>query len=143
MQLPTVPFVDRRLDEAGYGIGLRVLELAAMREKNYKREIRMLGILQFITTSVWKLLFGAAADALEKAVDHEDEFMIVEKAPLVNRYISSGPCNGTAFVAGIVRGALEGAQLPARVTAHESEDCRTVILIKFAPEVIEREKRIE
>ena len=78
MQLPTVPFVDRRLDEAGYGIGLRVLELAAMREKNYKREIRMLGILQFITTSVWKLLFGAAADALEKAVDHEDEFMIVE-----------------------------------------------------------------
>ena len=34
-----------------------------MREKNYKREIRMLGILQFITTSVWKLLFGAAVQA--------------------------------------------------------------------------------
>ena len=38
------------------------------------------------------------------------------------------------------RGVLEGAQFPARVTAHEDEG-RTILLIKFAPEVIERERR--
>jgi hypothetical protein len=134
----------------------------------------MLGILNFITSVVWKMLFGNAADSLEKSVDQEDEFMIVEKAPLVNMYISSAPCSCATFVAGIVRGVLEGAQVrspvinaplllpfarpltshgaafstqfPARVSAHEQEDengpVRTVILIKFAPEVLEREKRL-
>ena len=72
----------------------------------------------------------------------DDEFMIVEKSPLVNTYISSAPCNCAAFTAGIVRGVLEGAQFPAQVSAHEYEDARTVILIKFEPEVVEREKRI-
>ena len=64
----------------------------------------MLGILQFITGTVWKLLFGAAADSLEKSVEEEDEFMIVERSPLVSHYISNAPCNCCAFVAGIVRG---------------------------------------
>ena len=68
--------------------------------------------------------------------------MIVEKSPLVNTYISSAPCNCAAFTAGIVRGVLEGAQFPAQVSAHEYEDSRTVILIKFDPEVVERERRI-
>ena len=105
----------------------------------------MLGILQFITSVVWKMLFGSAAKdavSLEKSVEQEDEFMIVEKQPLVSTYISSAPCSCAAFVAGIVRGVLEGAQFPARVSAHEHEDSRTVILIKFAPEVLEREKRL-
>ena len=131
----------RRLEDAGVGIGRRVLELACLREKSSKRETRMLGILQFVTTTVWKTLFGAAADSLEKSMEEEDQFMIVEKNPLVNIYISSAPGNCVSFVAGIVRGVLESAQFPAQVSAHEYEDGRTVILIKFAPEVIEREKR--
>ena len=118
-----------------------MLELGCLREKSSRRETRMLGILQFITTTVWKMLFGAPADSLEKSVEQEDEFMIVEKNPLVNTFISSAPCNCVAFVAGIVRGVLEDAQFPAQVSAHEYEDSRTVILIKFAPEVLEREKR--
>ena len=67
--------------------------------------------------------------------------MIVEKQPLATTYISSAPCSCAAFVAGIVRGVLEGAQFPARVTAHDEEG-RTVILIKFAPEVLDRENRL-
>lgn len=138
---PPFPF---RLEEAGVGIGRRALELGCLREKSSKRETRMLGILQFITSVVWKMLFGSAAKdsvSLEKAVDHEDEFMIVETKPLVCTYISlPTPCSCSAFVAGIVRGVLEGAQFPARVTAHD-EESRTVILIKFAPEVLERESR--
>ena len=112
----------RRLKDAGEGIGRRVLELASHRDKSHKRETRMLGILQFVTTNVWKMLFGvrpapppptdrararekrcracpvsrahtstvlvqATADSLEKSVEHEDEFMIVERTPLVNTCI--------------------------------------------------------
>jgi hypothetical protein len=132
----------RRLEDAGVGIGLRVLELGCLREKSSKRETRMLGILNFITSVVWKMLFGNAADSLEKSVEQEDEFMIVEKAPVVNAYISNAPCSCAAFVAGIVRGVLEGSHFPAKVSAHEQDDNRTVILIKFAPEVLDREKRL-
>ena len=36
---------------------------------------------------------------------------------------------------------LEGAQFPAQVTAHE-EEARTVILIRFEKEVLDRESRL-
>ena len=85
--------VSRRLEDAGVGIGRRVLELCCLREKSSRRETRMLGILNFITSTVWKMLFGNAADSLEKSVEQEDEFMIVEKAPIVNAFISSAPCS--------------------------------------------------
>ena len=137
----TADELQTKLEDAGVGIGRRVLELSSLREKSSKRETRMLHILQFITTNIWKMLFGSSPD-LEKSVEAADEFMIVEKSPMVNAYISSAPCNCAAFVAGIVRGVLEGSQFPARVSAHEYEDSRTVILIKFAPEVLEREKRL-
>jgi len=139
----TADELQHKLEDVGVGIGRRVLELGCVRDKSSKRETRMLGILQFITSTVWKMLFGSAADSLEKSVEQEDEFMIVEKRPIVNAYISSAPCNCCAFVAGIVRGVLEGAQFPAHVSAHEYEDSRTVILIKFDPEVMEREKRLQ
>jgi hypothetical protein len=39
-------FVRSRLEEAGYGVGHRVLELLAFRDKQYKRETKLIGILQ-------------------------------------------------------------------------------------------------
>lgn len=50
-----------------------MLELIVWREKNSKRETRILGILQFIHTQVWKTLFGKTADSLEKSREHDDE----------------------------------------------------------------------
>lgn len=143
-RVSTAEELEHKLEEAGVGVGHRALELGCLREKSSRRETRMLGILQFITSTVWKMLFGSAAKdsvSLEKSVDNEDEFMIVEKQPIVTTYISGGPCSCAAFVAGIVRGVLEGAQFPAQVTAHEDDE-RTVILIKFDREVIERENRL-
>lgn len=37
-----------RLDEVGYGVGLRLLEVLAYRERGQRRETRLLGMLKFV-----------------------------------------------------------------------------------------------
>ena len=103
---------------------------------------------------MWQHLFGRQADRLEKSAnpDTPEEYMIIDNEPLVNRYVSvpreMSQLNCAAFVAGIIEGVCDGAAFPARVTAHtvgKPEDPgemwpgRTVFLVKFAPEVLERE----
>uniref|UniRef100_A0A0E0N1H1 Trafficking protein particle complex subunit n=1 Tax=Oryza rufipogon TaxID=4529 RepID=A0A0E0N1H1_ORYRU len=121
-QVDNIAELERRLEDAGYAVGARVLELLCHREK--------------------------VADSLEKGTEHEDEYMISEKELLVNRFISvpkdMGAFNCGAFVAGI--GVLENAGFPAVVTAHfvpieGQQRPRTTILIKFAEEVLQREAR--
>ncbi|KAF3637996.1 Trafficking protein particle complex subunit 5 [Capsicum annuum] len=139
-QVDNITELERRLEDAGYAVGARILELLCHREKGNRRETRLLGILSFVHSTVWKV-----ADSLEKGTEHEDEYMISEKELLVNRFISipkdMGAFNCGAFVAGIVRGVLENAGFPAVVTAHfvpveGQHRPRTTILIKFAEEVI-------
>ena len=81
--------------------------------------------------------------------------MIIDNEPLVNQYISvpkeMGGFNAAAFVAGIVEGVADGGGFAARVSAHtvggqasggkegEMWPGRTVFVVKFQPEVIERE----
>lgn len=80
--------------------------------------------------------------------------MIIDNEPLVNRYVSvpraMDQLNCAAFVAGIIEGVCDGCSFPARVTAHtvrqpgeeegrEMWPGRTVFLVKFSPEVMERE----
>jgi hypothetical protein len=69
----------------------------------------------------------------------------------VNRYISVpkdfGDLNCGAFAAGVVKGVLVDAGFPAEVSAYYAEVDgqrlpKTNILMKFAPEVMEREKRL-
>lgn len=76
-----------------------------------KREIRLLGILSFVHSTLWRSLFGKVstydqvifqfllkfalsnicgkkvADSLEKGTENEDEYMISERELLVNRYL--------------------------------------------------------
>ncbi|KAM7262121.1 hypothetical protein ACFE04_021198 [Oxalis oulophora] len=143
-QVDNIAELERRLEDAGYAVGARVLELLCHRDKGNRRETRLLGILSFIHSTVWKVLFGKVADSLEKGTEHDDEYMISERELLVNRFISipkdMGTFNCGAFVAGVVRGALDGAGFPAVVTAHfvpvdGQQRPRTTILIKFAEEI--------
>merc|ERR1712216_378563 len=142
----TTQELENKLAESGYGVGVRMSELCFFREKNGKREIKVVGILSYIKDNIWKTMFGKPADSLERATDKQDEYMIHEREPLVNTYISVpkeyGHLNCASFVAGVVHGILDAADFPARVTAHHTgttSEPRTTILVKFAPEVMARE----
>lgn len=62
-----------RLDELGYGVGIRLSEVLFLREKYGKRENRLLPMLQFIVSVGWKSMFGKGADTLERSTENMDE----------------------------------------------------------------------
>jgi hypothetical protein len=62
-----------RLGELGYRVGIRMAELVFWREKSGKREVKLLQILMFIHSTVWKSVFGKVADSLERSTDNDDE----------------------------------------------------------------------
>lgn len=39
----------------GKQVGLKTIDLIVLREKNYKREVKLLNILLFIKSTVWKV----------------------------------------------------------------------------------------
>ncbi|KAI9051325.1 hypothetical protein LZ554_004372 [Drepanopeziza brunnea f. sp. 'monogermtubi'] len=147
--------LEKRLNVQGHPIGLKLLDLLLYREppRTQLRPLNIIALLQFITTVLWKHLFSRPADALEKSSNPEtpEEYMISDNEPVVNQYISvpkeMNQLNCAAFVAGIVEGVCDGAGFPARVTAHsvgkgeegELWPGKTVFLVKFQPEVVERE----
>ena len=132
-----------------------MIELVCCRERLTKRETRLVNMLQFICNTMWKYLFNKAADNLERSTENEDEYMIHERAPITNTFVSLpadyvGQLNCAAFIAGIIAGILDSAMFPARVTAHhnpssddEGSSAGTVFLIKFSPHVMSREKKLE
>lgn len=129
-----------RLNLHGYTIGQRLLELLLWRDgRSAKRETRILGILQFITTTLYRSIFNKPADGLEKSRDNEDEYMLIDHDPMVSSYISipkeMSQLNCAAFVAGIIEAVLDGCLFPSRVTAHsvptEQFPGKTVFLSKL------------
>ena len=142
--------LERRLEEAGRGVGHRVLELVSYRERAGKRETRIIPMLQFVTGAAWKALFGKSADGLEKSTQSKSEYMINENEPITNKFISvpndMGQLNCSAFVAGIIAGMLESAGFPAEVHAvavalkDGTRRSRTVFVIDFEKHVIAREE---
>ncbi len=140
--------LERKLEENGYGIGQRLIELVGCRERITKRETKIVNMLQYITNVVWKHLFNKAADNLERSMENQDEYMIHETTPVTNTFVSvpedMGSFNCASFIAGIIAGVLDSALFPATVTAHlvskeDGSPATTVYLIKFNPEVIDRE----
>lgn len=168
-RVDSISELERRLESSGYGVGLKMLELLAYRSREYRREIRLMNALQFVSTTVWKSLFGKPADSLERSIDHADEFMIVDYEPLTSTFVSIpsdfGQLSVDAYMSGIIAGVLSGAGFSARVTAHsvqleEGEQStalpsqlnstnlpprreKAVFLVKFSPQVLERDAAME
>lgn len=142
--------LENRLNGLGYQIGQRYLELVKLREgqKYAKREIKIIEILQFVHGPFWKAIFGKTANELEKSQDSHDEYMIIESVPTMAKFISIpkdyGDLNCSAFVAGIIEGALNSAGFYASVVAHSAPtpeaSLRTVFLIKFDELLFTREE---
>jgi hypothetical protein len=50
-------------------VGSRLLDLIVLREKSYKRDIKLLNALMFVRGTLWKNLFNKEADKLERSND--------------------------------------------------------------------------
>ncbi|MCJ1308947.1 Trafficking protein particle complex subunit 5 [Agyrium rufum] len=159
--------LEKRLNQQGYPLGVRLLPLLLHRLPTPRstsalptpsalptqttRPIRILPLLQFITTTLWRALFSKPADALERSSTNEDEYMISDNEPLVNSYISipkeMSQLNCAAFVAGVIEGVCDAAGLTAGVTAHNAGTDmwpgKTIFLIRFDKGVREREAVVE
>lgn len=61
-----------RLADIGYRVGIRSVELVGWREKAARRETRMVNMLHFIQTNVFRSLYGRPADSLEKSREADD-----------------------------------------------------------------------
>ncbi|SCV05615.1 LANO_0H11386g1_1 [Lachancea nothofagi CBS 11611] len=108
-----------------------------------RRDLRMVEILQFIHGTVWSYLFGRVGDDLVKSSERENEFMIIDNSPLLTRFISSTNVQCDFFVCGIIEGILDSASFPCNVTAHsvpeQNFDQKVVFVVRFEPQVLERE----
>ncbi|KAL0480277.1 trappc5 [Acrasis kona] len=143
-RINTYPELEQKLAETGQNVGLRIYELCVFRDKNSKREHKISTQLNFITSVVWKTLYGKVADSLEKM---EEQYMIYESMPLESRYISLGRnvtnLHCSYFTAGVIKGVLQAACFPATVTvAMTSNKEYTVFVVSFDRSVIERELQI-
>ncbi|KAL8284126.1 hypothetical protein RQP46_004875 [Phenoliferia psychrophenolica] len=149
---------EKRLNILGYRVGTRLLELLPLRDYLFPlsslrspppptRTLRLLPILSYVHSTLYRYLFGRPADSLEKSTENEDEYMIgdddmvITRGVEVPRDMSELSCG--ALVAGIIEAVMDGAGFPARVTAHSVPTIphprRTVILLKLDPEVLARE----
>ena len=76
--------LQSKLSEIGYNVGQRIVDLMLIREKNFKRETRLITMLLFIRNKVWSMLFGKEADKLEQANDDKNtcKFLFTYFSPL-------------------------------------------------------------
>uniref|UniRef100_A0A8C5GSH9 Trafficking protein particle complex subunit 5-like n=1 Tax=Gouania willdenowi TaxID=441366 RepID=A0A8C5GSH9_GOUWI len=61
----SVTELQSRLADMGQSVGAGILDVLVLREKNGKRETKVLNMLLFIKVNVWKSLFGKEADKLD------------------------------------------------------------------------------
>ncbi|XP_045160600.1 trafficking protein particle complex subunit 5-like [Mercenaria mercenaria] len=141
----TVPELQTKLSDLGQHVGNHLLDILFLRDRGFKREVKLLNMLLFIKGNFWRTLFGKDADKLEQANDDERTYYIIEKEPLVNKFISvpkdKGSLNCAAFTAGIIEAVLNGANFPAKVTVHWHKG--TTFMIKFDESVIARDKLVD
>jgi len=56
-----------RLEDGGYGVGFRLLEVLSATERGRRRDTRLLDALRFVHGPLWRYLFGRTARDLEQS----------------------------------------------------------------------------
>ncbi|PKY03544.1 TRAPP I complex [Aspergillus campestris IBT 28561] len=140
--------LEKRLNEQGYPLGLRLLDLLFYRT---------------ISSSTSSALSSSSSTSASPPTDPSascpsctssttpNEYMITDNDPMVNTYISvpreMSMLNCAAYVAGIIEGVCDGCGFETKVTAHnqptELWPGRTIFLLRFGDSVMEREKVLE
>lgn len=156
-QTTTGDDLEERLHSLGLGIGARYLELAAFRQgTKIKRDPNPVTCLQFVYSTIWRMLFGRTATGLVKGSDDDKELYLLENDPITNTFAStgggsgdsndemgavgdtggsrsSGQVNCAAFLAGIINGAMQAMRIDCTVTASFNEDqTQTVFVVKVS-----------
>ena len=117
-------FLPVRLNLLGYRVGARLLELLPLRDSLHplsslrsppppSRTLRLLPLLSYIHSPLYRYLFGRPADSLEQSTENPDEYMIGDDDMLVTRSVvvpqDMKELSCGAIVAGIVEGVMDGA----------------------------------
>lgn len=130
----SLEILEHRLHDAGIGIGRRYLELLAFRNPKIPlRDGTLSSCMQFISTTMWKALFGRNATSLLKSDDSNQELYMLEESPITNTFIcvpdSLGDVNCAAFLSGIINGALLALALECTVTASWDESHTQAVFV--------------
>ncbi|KAK5725735.1 Trafficking protein particle complex subunit 31 [Elasticomyces elasticus] len=169
-QSGSVSEIETRLNRAGYPIGIKLLDLLLYRQQTAtqrpaQRPTRILELLQFVHTTLWRALFNRTADALEQSTSKKNEYMIVDNEPVVNTYISipreMSQLNCAAFIAGVIEGLCDAAGFAMEgVTAHWAHEQavkaeegavvneemwpgKTIFLLRFGEGSVQRDDAIK
>lgn len=145
-RVSTIPELENKLLDIGTTVGQRMLELSVLRDKAPQRQIKRANIIQYISTTIWKNLYGKAIDAVDKTPNMENRYMLFERDPLENRFVSL-PKNMnfhcSYFTAGVITGCLKAADFPATVKVYYTDKKDyTVFIIDFDQSVIDRENQL-
>lgn len=82
--------VTDRLTKLGHDIGMRYIELIMARASPGLREPHVEKMLQFISSTAWKHLFGKPGDGLEKSTEHENSCKFVHFISFIYLSLASG-----------------------------------------------------
>ncbi|MES1919289.1 Transport protein particle (TRAPP) component [Bonamia ostreae] len=110
--------VENNLFVIGQKIGFKQTEKILCKQK--KRITTFQNLLQLIHNELWKSLFGKTADGVERNKNDKNQFLIFDKNPLTNQFVSVpsnlGDLNVATFIAGIVKGVLDANFVKSNVT---------------------------
>jgi trafficking protein particle complex subunit 5 len=157
---------EKRLNEQGYPLGVKLLDLLLYRgtpagsssSSNSStsggvvaRPLRILPLLNLLSHKLYSLLFSRPADDVEKSTTAANEYHIIDNTPLTNAFISvpkeMSQLSVAAYIAGVIEGVCDAAGFGCKVSAHNTATDiyaeKTVFLIKFDADVMEREKELE
>ena len=128
----------------GFPVGEKMLEISTFRDKGYKKETKIVNMLQFIHNILWKMLFNKIADGIQRSTENIYEYRILEISPITNKYIpQSKGFNPAAFIGGIIEGFLNSAGFKCKVSTYfHEEESKTFYIIIFDKDVVERDDKI-
>ncbi|BFU23035.1 transport protein particle component Bet3 domain containing protein [Entamoeba histolytica HM-1:IMSS-B] len=113
-----------KLFDLGFNIGMRMLEVINIRERENERDINMDNVVGFIAKDMWRVMFGYGVD-VGRVKGKTNEFLITDKNLIITEFMSYGNEKNiycVAYVAGMAQACIDGADFKGNVNYGEDED---------------------